>query len=110
MSISYEKFKILSVYTDSQAVRDGVLVDISSFRLFLNHLPLNRITGNLYAELMKYSYQNTGKLRSILRTKISYASMPNDGPQDGYFYLLPPNLWAVQNEIGGYTLMLPEDY
>jgi len=102
--------RIISSYTDEQAVDDGVLVDIAGFKLFLGQGPVNRITRNLYDELKKYADHDRRKLRGILREKLSYAYMPQDNPQDGYLYLLPPNLWAIRNELDGYTLMFPEDY
>ena len=110
MSNIFEGFEIISVYTDGQAVKDGVLVDIASHRLNLNARPVNRITGHLYGELMKFADHDGRKLRGILKAKLDLAAMPKDGPQDGYFYLIPPNLWAILNEVGGYTLMFPEDY
>ena len=106
----FKDFEIISMYTDDQAVSDGVLADISSFNIFLDGKPVNRITGYLYDELMRSVCHDTQKLRSVLKTKLSLAAMPKDDPQDGYFYLVPLNLWAVRNEVGGYTLMFPEDY
>jgi len=110
MSDIFKDFQIISVYTDEQAIEDGVLADITSFRLSLNEKPVNRITGHLYDELMKYATHNRKELRSILKTKLGLAAMPKDDPQDGYFYLVPPNLWVVLNEVEGYTMMFPEDY
>jgi hypothetical protein len=85
-------------------------VDIDSFRLHLNRRAVNRITRHLYDELMKFTDHDAVKLKGVLREKLCFAKMPDDGPQDGYFYLLPPGLWAIRNELDGYTLMFPEDY
>lgn len=101
---------VISVYTDEQAVDDGLLVDISSYKLHLSGRSVNLITRHLYDELMKYADHDSVKLKGILRDKLCHARMPGDGPQDGYFYVLPLDLWAIQNNSGGYTLMLPQDY
>lgn len=106
----FKDFEIISVYTDEHAVSDGVLVDITSFNIFLDGKPVNRITSRLHHRLMQCANYDKDELQYIIMTKISLAEMPKDGPQDGYFYLVPSNLWAVRNEVGGYTLMFPEDY
>ena len=67
----FDKFTVISIYTDDQAVADGVLVDISSFKLHLNNMPVNRITGHLYHELMACSAHDTTRLRDMLNDKIN---------------------------------------
>lgn len=97
-------------YTDVDAIADGVLVDIKSFRLSLNGLSVNRITRNLYDELMKYAQHKDNALKEILKVKLEHAIVPKGSHNDGYFYSLPSNIWAIRNELSGYTLMFPEDY
>lgn len=105
--------EIISRYTDQQAIEDGYLVDISPLNLTLNHRPLNRMTRNLWERFQPFIKSKADPylptLRHTLQTKIKMASLTPDNP-DGYMLLLPPNLWAVLNEVSGYTLMLPEDY
>jgi len=101
---------LIYAYTDADAIADGVLVDIKSFRLSLNGLSVNRITRNLYDELMKYALHRDNALNGMLKAKIEHASVPEGSHNDGYFYSLPSNIWAIRNEIDGYTLMFPEDY
>jgi len=50
-------------------------------------------------------------LASILRTKCSFATgdAGNTG-EIGDIYRIPPKLWLVRNEVGGWTAMYPEDY
>jgi|SRR5882672_1316966 len=50
-------------------------------------------------------------LASILRTKCSLASGdPGNTGEIGDIYQIPPKLWLVRNEVGGWTAMYPEDY
>jgi hypothetical protein len=46
-------------------------------------------------------------LGSILKAKPSFAQAD---PGNRGIYTLPPNLWLVRNEVGGWTAMFPEDY
>ena len=39
-----------------------------------------------------------------LHAKLRYAIFKGDTWQ------VPPGLWLIENEVGGWTLMLPEDY
>ena len=97
-------------YSDQDAIDDGVLVNIRSYRLNLNGAPVNRITRHLFDDLMKCAQHDDAILKEILREKLSHAAVPQDSPADGYFYVMPPTIWAVRNEVKGYTLMFPEDY
>jgi len=50
-------------------------------------------------------------LASILRTKCSFAAGdPGNTGEIGDIYRIPPKLWLVRNEVGGWTAMFPEDY
>ena len=103
-------------YTDKQAVEDGVLVDLADWGMFLNEKVVSRISINLWEELKESIKDKSGDekkqliaLRGIILEKIRQAKITPDNP-DGYMFILPNNIWAVANEIGGYTLMLPQDY
>ena len=39
-----------------------------------------------------------------LRTKLRYAYYKGD------IWQVPPGLWLIENELGGWTVMRPEDY
>ena len=71
---------------------------------------VNRITRNLFDRLMVCVGHDRLKLKGVLKIKLNYARIPSDAPKDGYFYVLPTEIWAILNELDGYTLMLPEDY
>lgn len=50
-------------------------------------------------------------LASILKTKCAFAQgNPGNTGEIGDIYGIPPKLWLVRNEVGGWTLMYPEDY
>ena len=77
------------------------------------------MTGNLFDDLLPFveaeAAQFDGNLNpaiaSILRTKCSFAQGdPGNSGQIGDIYRIPPNLWLVRNEVGGWTAMYPEDY
>ena len=98
----------INVYTDAQALEDGVLVNVSSFNVCFKGMPINRITQHLWADLepffMTSAQLDHNRLADALRTKCTMASF------QGGIWTLPPNLWLIENEVNGWTLMYPEDY
>jgi len=117
---------VISVYTDDDALEDGVLVDLSELGLVLAGLLVNRMTRALWDKLIPFVHEPRGFLRcakkadcddtdhvsipalkSMLRTKIKLAASTG---RDKRILRIPPDIWAVQNEVGGYTLMVPSDY
>lgn len=118
--------KPIDVYGDKDALDDGVIVDISSLGLTLASLPVNRMTRPLWFEMIPFVHEpraflkcekkadcredehvSMPVLRSVLQTKIKLAVATGG---DARILKIPPNIWAVQNEVGGYTLMFPSDY
>ncbi len=110
--------EVISTYTDAQALEDGFLVELHTgvgFRGF----PINRVTRHLFDDLLPFveaeaplSGSDLDRLlASILRTKCSFASGdPGNTGEIGDIYRIPPSLWLVRNEVGGWTAMFPEDY
>jgi hypothetical protein len=98
----------ISIYTDQQAVEDGVLVDISKLNVRFRGLLINRMTQHLWSDLEPFfetdGRMNHDALADALRTKCSVAAF------SGGIWTLPLNLWLIENEIGEWTLMFPEDY
>ncbi|HSE98687.1 MAG TPA: hypothetical protein VLD57_10525 [Blastocatellia bacterium] len=98
----------ISVYSDAQAIEDGVLVDVSSLNVSFARMPINRMTKHLWAEFEPLFTTNgamdLGALAKALRTKCEMAVYR------GGIWTLPPHLWLIENEVGGWTLMYPEDY
>jgi len=93
----------VAVYADAQALADGMLVDISPLGLRFRARPVNRMTRGLWADLEPF-VNEVNTLDSILRTKLRYANFKGD------IWQVPPGLWLIENEVGGWTLMRPEDY
>lgn len=98
--------EIIYKYTDAQAVEDGVLVDISGYRLGWLGRPVNRITRTLFDALAEFAVGGND-VRRMLMTKLRYARPSGD---DAGMFILPPDLWMLPNEIGGWTVMFPDDY
>jgi len=110
--------EVISSYTDAEAVEDGFLGELHSGVMFRG-LPINRITSHLIEDLRPFVeaeatvFENNldRTLASILRTKCSFASGdPGNTGEIGDIYRIPPKLWLVRNEVGGWTAMYPEDY
>jgi len=111
----------ISVYTDTDAVENGTIVDLIQFTRVLFHgLPINRMTRHLFEDFKPF-LQDEGeeedakklgaKLGSILRTKLLLAQKdPGNSGEVGDIFTIPPKLWLVLNEVGGWTAMYPEDY
>ena len=93
----------IDIYTDQQALDDGVLVNLGPLGVRFQGRPVNRMTGGLWTDLAPF-VNDTSTLDSILRTKLRYASFKGD------IWQVPPGLWLIENEVGGWTLMRPEDY
>ena len=110
--------EVISTYTDDQALEDGVLVELRNSAIF-RELPINRMTRHLFDDLLPFTETemslNDGDLSRaiacILRTKCRFASAdPGNIGEIGDIYRIPPKLWLVRNEVGGWTAMYPKDY
>ena len=103
-----ELFGNIYVYTDAQALDDGVLVAVPGdggvnrvtsavFDHFTESLGTSPITGTV---------TNIGPLMDAIRAML--AIEPDDGWRVGEYQ--GRELWLIPNEVGGLTLMFPEDY
>jgi hypothetical protein len=106
----FEDAPVIFVYDDDQAVADGYLVkweyDASDF---IDGRPINRITRAVWeATVEKISFiTNITPVRHLIRRLQAEGQVKDawlTGEVDGVTY------WCIPNEIGGYTLMLPDDY
>ncbi len=101
-----------SIYSDSQGLEGGSLVDISALAIHFRGRPLNRMTAGLWNDFRPFveagsaahhgNYNAT--LRSMLKTKLLRAY------HKGGIWQAPPGLWLMENELKGWTIMRPEDY
>jgi hypothetical protein len=112
--------EVIDSYTDREAVEDGFLADLGQFpRVSFLGLPVNRMTGHLFDDLKPFLDSDADDdaekfglaLGAVLRTKCRFAQGdPGNTGEIGDIYRIPPNLWLVRNEVGGWTAMYPEDY
>lgn len=106
----FDDAEIISIYTDADALADGVLVNIAPLGITFQDQPVNRMTGTLWGDFQlthadpQTGEMNTRALADNLHAKISMAAMR------GGIWQLPSNLWLIENEMKGWTLMFPEDY
>ena len=94
---------VIYAYTDQQAVEDGVLV------WFRGEGGVNRITRavfDYFTERLSDKYIDTSGLRKAINTMLKIE--PDDGWRTGTYR--GKKLWLVPNEVGGLTLMFPDDY
>ena len=122
-------FEVISTYTDAQAVEDGVLVDVTLMTLPWTTFGARRITRVTRAvwsmaerEAARRLSRERGALFTVESDEVSdsvIAPVVSEMAQvalrtfDRGWYLGEWNgepLWLLPNEMGGYTLMTPEDY
>ncbi len=105
---------VVFVYTDAQAVADGVLVDIALWGLAFRGRPVNRMTRTVWDELEPFAqvhvdaglYHDLAEsLKHMVATKLEAS-----GEGGGDVVKVPPSYWLLENELGGWTLLRPEDY
>jgi hypothetical protein len=109
--------EVISTYTDEQALEDGALVELNSVAIFRG-LPINRMTQHLFDELLPFIEESplfngdvNRAIASMFEAKCRFASGdPGNTGEMGDIHCIPPNLWLVRNEVGGWTAMYPEDY
>jgi hypothetical protein len=94
------------VYTDEEAVADGVLVPITADG------DVNRITRAVFDRFAKpigdprACVFDVTPLMDVIRALL--AVEPDRGWRTGTYHGW--ELWLIPNEVGGLTLMFPEDY
>ncbi len=104
-----EDFEVISTYTDQQAIEDGVLIAIHGDG------GVNRVTRAVFDHFAKSmgSSSITGPVTNIGPVMEAIRAVLNVAPDEGGWRVgnyQGKTLWLVPNEIGGLTLMFPEDY
>jgi hypothetical protein len=109
----------IDIYTDADGLEDGTLVDLTQFtRVSFLGIPINRMTRPLFEAFKSFhddADENPKKfgacLGSTLRFKLKFAQAhPGNCGEIGDKFTIPPNLWLVLNEVGGWTAMYPDEY
>ena len=115
----------ISIYTDADALSDGTLVDISPLNLTFESRPVNRITGNLFWAVQPDYKLNDEQLEKLFAdcdddeepVNFDHQAFAQDFEQrlkqatgEGRIRNIKPDMWLVENELGGWTLMNPSDY
>ena len=116
----------ISVYTDADAINDGTLVDITSLNLSFESKPINRMTGNLFWSKRPDYPMNDEQLAELFKECESSDDDPvnfdlkvfardlaealKQAKGEDRLRTLPPDMWLVENEVQGWTLMYPSDY
>ena len=98
----------ISTYTDAQALQDGVLVAVPGEGAVnrVTRAVFDRFTESLGTSPITGSVANIGPLMDAIRATLQIKS--NDGWRTGKYD--GKELWLIPNELGGLTLMFPEDY
>ena len=115
----------ISVYTDADALSDGTLVDISSLNLSFESKLINRMTGNLFWSKQPDYPMNDEQLAELFAEREDSGDDPINfdmkafaqdieaklaqATGQGRLRTVPPDIWLVENEVKGWTLMLPSD-
>lgn len=104
----------IDVYTDEDAQDDGILIDVSGLGVKFNGKYINRVTCGVSA-LLELSGKDSAIIKNRLRFIAGNSTKDRQGSDawgtfEPHAQLGGEKLWLVGNEIGGYTLMLPEEY
>ncbi|HYR88502.1 MAG TPA: hypothetical protein VE422_30765 [Terriglobia bacterium] len=108
MFMAEEQPNVVFEYSDEQAIEDGVLVAVSEGKV-------NRVTRTVFDHFTKSATEPAGTESEIdiepLR-EVIHAILQVPPDEDGWRKLTyrEKELWLLPNEIGGLTLMLPDDY
>lgn len=105
---------IIYEYTDEQAIEDGVIIPVSHLRLEVQSVLVDRISQGLWVKVVtgmttdeEGGLDNAELIQKFGELIASPAQRQNNLIQFDTRYGL---VWAVENERGRWTLMLPEDY
>ncbi len=101
--------EVISSYDDKQAVEDGVLANVSGMGLKApNGKEVNRITSSI--RNMVAMGRRGMEIFDLNKLEELVAACTRE--DNGWFIgeHEDQKLWLVDNEVDGYTLMLPEDY
>jgi hypothetical protein len=100
---------VIDSYTDEEALADGFLVRWDGPEMVnrITRAVFDHFTAPLGESAITGPVRNVTRLRAAVETVVKVPFDPDGwraGIVDGR------QLWLVPNEVGGFTLMFPEDY
>ena len=100
---------VISEYRDDQALEDGVLVSVSG------EGKVNRVTRAVFDHFTKPmgSSPANGEVTDITRLTEAIRALLKVAPDEDAWRTGAyegKDLWLVPNEVGGFTLLFPDDY
>lgn len=122
VSFGGEEFEVISVYTDEQGLEDGALIDVLTLKLVAGSRVVDRCTSNLWIKLRALAFYKSDKEKdafvSIMLKRMCHGwqspwvtwEMTGEDTRIIKTKTAAGIVWAVENERGNYTIMLPEDY
>ncbi|MGA9771821.1 MAG: hypothetical protein WBV94_22515 [Blastocatellia bacterium] len=100
----------ISIYNDQDALNDGILIDITSLNLVFEEKSVNRITIALFASMEQlYPAPDCWTIDLEACGRAMGAKLAT-ATGEGRLRTIPPDMWLVENEVNGWTLMFPSDY
>ena len=95
--------EVIYSYTDRQAVEDGFLVALAG--------PggVNRVTRTVFDHFVEVMGPSVTNITPLIRAIEYMLAVEADGGWRTANYR-GKALWLIPNEVGGFTLMFPEDY
>jgi hypothetical protein len=95
--------ELIDAYTDGDALRDGVLLDISGLQIKVGGRLINRVTQAVWQ-------QECHAQKDVLQDRLVNHWLPTARADQDWLILADSKLWLIPNETGGYTLLYPSDY
>ncbi len=115
----FEGFKVISTYTDADAVDDGVLVAVAAkdrvtrgvWDYLCSRVPLDNVAPE-EIDNKRHDHALFASGRMIGQNALQARQVYNQNIDGGIFTLIEQGrkFWIMPNELGGLTLMFPEDY
>lgn len=106
--------EIISTYTDADAVSDGFLVDVGALNVRFNGKIINRIACQA-TRVLDVQNKESAQLADDFKFIAENSACDGDGANAwGVFQMngkfQDEKFWLVPNEVGGYTLLRPDEY
>ena len=100
---AFDGGELLDAYTDGDALRDGVLIDVSGLQIRVGGVLVNRVTLAVWQ-------QECHAQKDLLQDRLVKHWLPTARTDQDWLILANSKLWLIPNETGGYTLLFPSDY